>query len=144
MQPFDEGVCGWIAYGGRPGLDVMSPKDGLKQAAEELFALVKDADFWARIARKPFVFKTLADMGGGFVVDANDFAEVGDLVDDREGVKRVCLIANFEGPGSDKIDGDLSPGHFIRVAGRQFTILAARELAFLACDASTDDVLAAT
>ena len=81
-------------------------------------------------------------MCGGLAIDANDLAEVGGRVDDRESVKLYLMTHVVGSPGTNEIHGDFAPWHEKDVLVWQVTVAGARVLAATTSVALLDKGLA--
>ena len=78
-------------------------------------------------------------MRGSLAIDANNFAEIGGGVDDRESVELYLMTHVTGSPGTDEIHGDFAPRYEDNIFGRHVSIARTGILVPAACVALLDD-----
>ncbi len=78
--------------------------------AYKFTALVKDAGKWPWVAIEPYDFELAGDVGRGLVVDADEFDEICNSVDDSECREGDFGVADLQLPWTNKVNCDVAPG----------------------------------
>ena len=81
-------------------------------------------------------------MSSGFIVYADNLAEIGDSVNDRQSLKGQGHAMDFDCPGADKIDGNVGPGITTDLTRRQFSVMSMNDLRPLTGRAAGNSLIA--